>query len=162
MNFEFTAIFLNDQQIISPKDASAAIIVTKEEQVLLQLRDNKEGIFFPNHWGFFGGANEDREDMLQSLKRELEEEICITFDNGQIEEFIQMDLGFSAAGQTVQRKFFIVSIEEYQIENIQLNEGKDCKFFSRNESLAIPNFTPYDRFALWAYFNYHRVNLNLA
>ena len=61
--------------VVSPKNASAAIIINKYDQVLLQLRDDREGIFFPNHWGFFGGGCEDGEDFSESLIRELEEEL---------------------------------------------------------------------------------------
>lgn len=160
MSFEITSTFLNDQRSVNPKNASAAIIVNKYDQVLLQLRDDKEGIFFPSHWGFFGGASEDGEEFLKGLIRELEEELTIVFDHDQIEEFIRVDLGFDVVHPLVKRVFYIVSITDHQIEQLQLKEGKASRFFSRQESLTIPNFTPYDRFALWVYFNQKRVDLS--
>ena len=30
-------------------------IIVKNKKILLQLRDNKKDIIFPNSWGFFGG-----------------------------------------------------------------------------------------------------------
>ena len=159
MSFEITQTFLNDQHSVSPKNASAAIIINKYDQVLLQLRDDREGIFFPNHWGFFGGACEDGEDFSESLIRELEEELTIIFEHNQIEEYIRVDLGFDVVKPSIKRVFYLVSITDYQIEQLQLKEGKKCQFFSREKSLQIPNFTPYDRYALWVYFNQNRIQL---
>lgn len=159
MSFEITQTFLDDQRNVSPKNASAAIIVNKYDQVLLQLRDDKEGIFFPNHWGFFGGASEDGEEFSKGLIRELEEELTIVFDYDQIKQYIRVDLGFDVAQPLVKRVFYIVSITDHQTEQLQLKEGKACRFFSREESLTIPNFTPYDRYALWVYFNQKRIQL---
>ena len=37
----------------------------------MQLRDQKPNIFYPGHWGLFGGAIEENEDPTVALKREL-------------------------------------------------------------------------------------------
>ena len=44
-------------------------------RVLLQLRDMKEGIDFPGHWGFFGGGINCGETAEQAAQREIFEEI---------------------------------------------------------------------------------------
>ncbi|MFM7425694.1 MAG: NUDIX hydrolase [Elainella sp.] len=44
-------------------------------QVLLQLRDDKPQIAHPGRWAFFGGHQEPGETPLETVKRELEEEI---------------------------------------------------------------------------------------
>ena len=80
------------------------------------------------------------------------------FADEQIQEFIQLDLGFGVSSRAVKRIFFTVDINNFQIQNLRLNEGVALQFFSRDESLSIPNFTPYDRFALWVYFNQQRVD----
>ena len=41
---------------------------------LLQHRDNKAGIFYPDYWGFFGGAIETSEKPIEAANRELFEE----------------------------------------------------------------------------------------
>ena len=46
---------------------------------LLQLRSQKSGIFYPGHWGLFGGAVDDGESANQALVRELREELGISF-----------------------------------------------------------------------------------
>ncbi len=45
------------------------------ERVLLQLRDDKPDILFPNYWGFFGGTIEPTESAEQALIREIAEEL---------------------------------------------------------------------------------------
>ena len=44
----------------NPKDASAIIIYFKNK-VLLVLRSKNKKIFYPNHYGLFGGAKEKNE-----------------------------------------------------------------------------------------------------
>ncbi len=46
-----------------------------ERNVLLQLRDVKPDIDYPDHWGFFGGTVEADESPEQSAVRELSEEL---------------------------------------------------------------------------------------
>ena len=42
---------------LRPADAAAALIVVGADgHYLMQLRDQKAGIFYPGHWGLFGGA----------------------------------------------------------------------------------------------------------
>jgi mutator protein MutT len=159
MSFEITSTFLNDSCQLTPQDAVAAIVMTNEGQVLLQLRDDKNGIFFPNHWGFFGGAIEKNETPDCALMRELEEELCVEFTNAQVEKMFTIELGFSQNSDLIKRIFYAVKIANEQIKKIQLCEGKEARFFSQEESLSIPNFVPYDRFGLWAFFNRGRVNV---
>lgn len=53
----------------------AIAILYRDGQFLLQLRDNIPGIYYPGHWGFFGGHIEPYESPQEALKRELLEEI---------------------------------------------------------------------------------------
>ena len=48
--------FVTDLSPLHPGDAVAAIIVFDNGKYLLQLRDDKPGIFFPAHWGLFSGG----------------------------------------------------------------------------------------------------------
>ena len=56
------------------KIGSKAIIVNNGKY-LLQLRDNKKNIFYPNHWGLFGGAKDRKEKPILTIKREIREEL---------------------------------------------------------------------------------------
>ena len=50
---------------------SAAIILVDGNKALLNLRDNKPNISYPNHWGFAGGGN-----IVLSLGPRLSETAC--------------------------------------------------------------------------------------
>jgi 8-oxo-dGTP diphosphatase len=54
---------------------AAVILPCRDGRILMQLRDDKEGIVFPGVWGFFSGAVESGETPLQCAHRELHEEL---------------------------------------------------------------------------------------
>ena len=60
---------------LTGSDAVAAIIVLEDGRYLLQHRDDIPQIWYPDHWGCFGGAVDEGEDPITALKRELHEEI---------------------------------------------------------------------------------------
>lgn len=60
---------------------SAVILPYQDTTILMQLRDNKQGILYPGHWGFFGGSIEPDETPLQCATRELYEELRYTTNN---------------------------------------------------------------------------------
>ena len=51
-----SAIFVDARSRLSVGDASAAIIILEDGRYLLQLRDDIELIWYPGHWGCFGGG----------------------------------------------------------------------------------------------------------
>ena len=74
MNEAAPDFFLHEGRL-SPGDASVALIVVDSANYLLQLRDQKPGIFYPGHWGLFGGALDPGETPDTALRRELFEEL---------------------------------------------------------------------------------------
>lgn len=159
MSFLITSKFLEDNSSLTPRDAVVAIIENEEKQFLLQLRDDKEGIFFPNHWGLFGGAVEDGESVQSALERELNEELGSSFPSGSMKELFRVDLGFSPNGPLVKRYFFYLPLMSFKDIKLELNEGSEARFFDADACLSIPNFTPYDRYAIWVYLNQHRIKI---
>ncbi len=61
--------------IIHPLKSVAIAILYRQDQFLLQLRDNISGIVYPGHWGLFGGHIEPGETPDVAVERELLEEI---------------------------------------------------------------------------------------
>lgn len=53
----------------------AIAILYQQDHFLMQLRDNIPGIFYPGHWGLFGGHVEPGETPDVAIERELLEEI---------------------------------------------------------------------------------------
>lgn len=60
---------------VPPDYISAGIILLDGEgRVLLQLRDDRPDIMFPNHWGITGGAGREGESPAEIARREVREE----------------------------------------------------------------------------------------
>ncbi len=62
------------------------ILLNKENQILLLLRDDKTDIPFPNMWDIPGGKVEQNEDPESTVRREMMEELGID-DLGDIDLF---------------------------------------------------------------------------
>lgn len=54
------------------------MLVTPDERLLLQLRDDKPTLRYPNTWTLFGGAVEPGEPPVRAVVRELQEELELT------------------------------------------------------------------------------------
>lgn len=156
--FAVSDIFVNDTSVLTPRSAVAIIIVDESNRLLLQLRDDKEGIFFPNHWGCFGGAIDAGETPKEAAIRELQEELNITFDAADLGAFIH--IGFTPkpdAASDVERHFFSLSVQADILQRLTLGEGRDVNFFTFDAAMRLANVTPYDKFALWLYCNQKRL-----
>jgi len=152
------SIFLDDERTLSPSDAAAAILVAPDGRYLLQLRDDKPGIFYPGHWGCFGGAIEAFDaDVEEGLRRELAEEIGLPLPKGALKHFSTMSYGLEFAGLgTVNRAYYEGKIDAGQIEALRLGEGSRFALHKPREALEL-RLTPYDAFALWLHANRARL-----
>ena len=155
--FAISHTFLNAGDALTPRDSSAAIIVNARGELLLQLRDDKESIFFPNHWGCFGGAADPGENYHQALLRELEEEIGISVDAATVAPFITITFTPKPDLKPIERVFFIVMLATETTGSLTLGEGRDVRFFTPVEAMQLANATPYDKFAIWLYLNQGRL-----
>jgi 8-oxo-dGTP pyrophosphatase MutT (NUDIX family) len=137
---------------LAPADAVAAIIVLDDRQYLMQLRDRKRGIFYPDHWGLFGGAVDPGEDRVTALRRELMEELQLSVEK--VEYFTGFDFDFSFAGHGKKfRTFYEVPMKATDLHHLVLNEGAGMKAFAAAEILMEPRVVPYDAFAIWLHAN---------
>ncbi|MEE2704891.1 MAG: NUDIX domain-containing protein [Pseudomonadota bacterium] len=143
--------FLKDQQPLRPDNAVAAIVKNSSNDYLLQLRDLVNGIFYPGHWGLFGGGLEKRDlDPKDCIIRELKEELNVSFSRKKIVEFTNFTFDFSFSNRGIlSRTYFEIQISQDQIKNIRLGEGSDYGFFNINEILLDKKVVPYDLYALW-------------
>lgn len=139
----------------NPKDASAVIIFYKKK-VLLQKRDNLTSIFYPNHWGLFGGARDKLENYKATAIREVREELSYHLDKNLIKYFFKLDMQFPLPDKkkTVKRYFFLYEVKNlaYFKKTAVLLEGANMNFFSRNQSKKLL-MTPYDSYALDLFFD---------
>ena len=136
----------------NPKHASAVIIYFKEK-ILLVLRSNKKKIFYPNHYGLFGGAKEKNENYLGAAKRELFEETNINILKQNIKYLLDINFSFPNS-KLINRKIYT-----YQISDLNkfkkffiLGEGVSQKFFTYNQIKNLSNIVPYDKLAIDLFF----------
>ncbi len=138
-----------------PADNSAvAVIVVDESNYLMQLRDEKPTIFYPGHWGLFGGAVDGDERPEQTVRRELEEELG--FRPAAIDFLTEFDFDLAFVGASrIYRRYYEVHATLGDIASFSLGEGSAMEVFSP-EALFKLRVTPYDSFALYLHYLRHR------
>jgi 8-oxo-dGTP pyrophosphatase MutT (NUDIX family) len=133
---------------LKPGDAAVALIVVDGAHYLLQLRDDISGIFYPGHWGAFGGALDPGETPEQGLRRELAEELG--FAPGEIAYFTEFTFDFAPHGGTrVSRRYYEAHVRAQDIAGMTLGEGAALRVFSAEELLRRQPVVPYDAMAIW-------------
>jgi len=150
------ANFLADSHPLLGEDAVAAIITVEDGRYLMQLRDDIPHIFYPGHWGCFGGAVAAGEDRLAALKRELAEELEMPAPAAI--EFITFTFDLTRLGQKqCYRTFYEIKISEAEFRRYVLREGAAMRLIPPTELFNL-RITPYDSFALWMHFARTRFN----
>jgi mutator protein MutT len=133
---------------LTPGDAAVALIVLEDSRYLMQLRDQKPGIFFPGHWGLFGGGIEEGETPEAALRRELQEEIGVVPQS--IAYFTRYSFDFGCHGsRRVDRHYYEARILSSALKDMKLMEGAEMRAFDAQELLGKVRVTPYDAFAIW-------------
>lgn len=134
----------------------AALIVLDDETYLLQQRDDIPAIWYPGHWGCFGGAVEPGEAPLDALHRELYEELELP--PGEAEYFMRLDfdLGALGAGRRY-RLYYVVRLGRAERARLVLHEGQDVRAFPGEVVCRDLRVAPYDAFALFLHHARHRV-----
>jgi 8-oxo-dGTP pyrophosphatase MutT (NUDIX family) len=140
--------FLSDTSPLKSDNAAAALIVVEDGRYLMQLRDDIPGIFYPGHWGCFGGAVGHDEQPRDALKRELVEEL--EFEAGDCREFVSFGFDLRSLGQkNVFRNYYIVETSQAFVSRFRLHEGAGMALFAASEIFNLANVAPYDSFAIW-------------
>tara|TARA_B100000424_G_scaffold267038_1_gene259121 strand:+ start:684 stop:1109 length:426 start_codon:yes stop_codon:yes gene_type:complete len=130
---------------------SSKAIITFKQKYLLQLRDNKENIFFPGFWGLFGGRQDNNEKEKLAVKREVKEETNL---NVLISSQI-LSVNFHMIGLKKKRKITYFDCKIKKSPKITLNEGQKYNFFSFNELKRL-KIVPMDFVAINCH--YHKNN----
>jgi 8-oxo-dGTP pyrophosphatase MutT (NUDIX family) len=140
--------FFSATSALRAADAVAALLILDDGRYLLQQRDDIPAIWYPGHWGCFGGAVEPGEELTDALRRELLEELELT--PRAMDYFIRFDFDLSRLGQGhLHRTFFTVPILAAELGNLRLHEGAAMHAFAPAEIFDALRVTPYDSFALW-------------
>lgn len=114
----------------------SALLLTADNKLVIQLRDDKPDLLFPAHWATLGGAIEDDETPDEAIIRELVEEIepapPVTF-------WRYLEHHFEAFGQpyTVANYFYVGDLP-CPLDEVKLFEGQRLAAFSADEINHIP------------------------
>ena len=150
-------VFLAGSGKLRGDNAVAALLVLADGRYVMQLRDPLPNIFYPDHWGCFGGAVNAGEDPLAGLYRELREELEVEF--GGAREFTRFDFDLRLIGKNqhrVYRIYYTVPVSEQDFSRCVLHEGAELRAFTGAEILIQPRVTPYDAFAIWLHLHQPR------
>ena len=88
--------YLTSSMPLRVSDAVAAILVVDRDRYLMQLRDDVPDIWYPGHWGLFGGAVDAGEDEIAALRRELREELELELQTAEL--FVRFDFDLTPMG----------------------------------------------------------------
>ncbi len=140
--------FLKGDHNLVPSHAVVGLIVVDDQRYLMQLRSQKAGIFYPGHWGLFGGAVDAGETADEALERELREELGIEMPGARYFTEFTFDFDFWGYGQ-VWRRYYRVAVTDQLTKTMVLGEGREMRAFMAKEILNLPRLVPYDAFAIW-------------
>jgi 8-oxo-dGTP pyrophosphatase MutT (NUDIX family) len=150
VNGDFS-FFLDSEHPLQVMNAVAALLVLDDGRHILQLRDNKPQIFYPDHWGLFGGAVDEGEHEVEALQRELREELG--FAPGRVDLFVRLSFDLSSIGAgSVYRAVYSVPVAKEQMAAFELQEGVAFEALAPGKILTELRVTPYDSFAIWMHY----------
>jgi len=134
----------------------AALIVLEDDTYLLQHRDDLPWIWYPDHWGCFGGAIEPGEEPLAALRRELHEELEL--DVRDAEYFTRIDFDLTTlGGGPCSRAYYVVTLRDAERRRLVLHEGRAMGSFRGEVACRDLRVTPYDAFALFLHHSRGRI-----
>lgn len=138
----------------NPKNASAVILYYKNK-ILLQYRSKNKQIFYPNHWGCFGGAKKNKETYLSCAAREVFEETNINFKKKKFTFFFKIKFFIKNSNKKFTRSFFFLEIDNIKNfkKEFRLNEGSNYNFFTNIQINKLLKLVPYDKYAIDIYYN---------
>jgi len=130
--------------------------VLEDGRYVLQLRDDKPDIWYPGHWGCFGGGADPAEDPVATLRRELREELALAIEQPQF--FMRLDFDLRPTGLgTCWRNYFVARITDAALAGCSLGEGAAVGAHAV-EALSRLRLVPYDAFALFLHSQRERIS----
>jgi len=105
-------------------DGTNIIFLNDTNSVLLQLRDNKPDIPYPNMWALPGGHRDKDETPQQCILREVKEELALELK----EVFL-----FIAAERSYGIEHTYWTRANFRIEDVTLSEGQGIQWFTHDE-----------------------------
>lgn len=133
------------------KVGSHALIITLDNHIVLQERDNNPGISNPEWISMFGGTLADNEDPIEGLKRELYEELSLDLESYPYDKFRIYHKNLAQDGEDIEVDVFIVRSVDPSI--LKLHEGKSIKLLSFTDNLEDLKITRITKLAIIDYWH---------
>jgi 8-oxo-dGTP diphosphatase len=109
------------------RQGASAIPVNAEGKILLQLRDDRPDLLYPNCWTTFGGGLEEGETPEEAMRRELLEEIELELP---MKLWKVEAIPIERDGQKfIGERFIYVGRIDRAASEIKLNEGQALGYF---------------------------------
>jgi 8-oxo-dGTP pyrophosphatase MutT (NUDIX family) len=122
---------------------SIAALITMGRQYLLQHREDRPDIAFPNYWGLFGGACEDSESAAQALRREMLEELGL--EDFEYAPMVRCTYDLWFEKRKTRKTFFNIELVGAQASKIILGEGQNLEWLLFGEIMQrADRIVPYD------------------
>jgi 8-oxo-dGTP pyrophosphatase MutT (NUDIX family) len=102
------------------REVAAAILVGTCGRLLFQQRDDIPGLRYAGMVGLFGGHHEGSESRVETVLRELEEEIGIAFTADRLEPLVTLSARYPASGG-MDGSFFV--IRDVPLDRVAVTEG---------------------------------------
>jgi len=148
---------MNSEPNLQTGDAVAAILLAADGRYVLQLRDDFPHIWYPGHWGLFGGSIDPGESELEALRRELHDELELEIDVTQARLFTRFEFDLRPLGlQSCLRSYYEIAIGAAELGRAVLHEGHEVRSVPGDEALAM-KLVPYDAFALFLHHQRRRL-----
>ncbi len=114
------------------RDVSVIVLIDKNKRILLQHRDD-QATRFALEWGFFGGGMKDGETPIQTLWREIREEISYSLKDPQL--IWQQDYTIPECKEMGTEYVFT---ETYDGSPLHLSEGGAMRWCTLAEMKKLP------------------------
>jgi 8-oxo-dGTP pyrophosphatase MutT (NUDIX family) len=150
------ANFLASRAPLQTGPSVAALLVLDDGRYIMQLRDDIPSIWYPGHWGLFGGGVDDGEEELAALRRELREELELELNEARL--FVTINYDLQPIGLNCYfRRYYEVPVTVDAWKRVVLHEGSDVRALTGEEALSLPRISPYDAFALFLHHSRNRL-----
>ena len=104
---------------------SVAILVTKDNEFLLQLRDDSPLIDNPGKIGLFGGSVENNESFEACIKRELNEELELDISKHPLQHFRTIKFTDEYKEAPCKKHIAVYVVSNIDPSTLTLHEGQE-------------------------------------
>lgn len=112
------------------------LLCNERGEILLQLRDDKPGLLYPNMWTLFGGAVEPDEDRDAAMARELSEELELTVPLTFWRQYV-CPVRTVAGEVVVKNNIYLAPLSTAHAARLPLHEGQAKAWFAEPAARAL-------------------------